>query len=340
MGSGFVRQTGNAKNTMNILRFTAVHLLRRFTNYFGGVLLSKKIYQQIFVQRAHAVAELVAKEKAGLDQGLACVIFSKDRALQLYTLLHTYFARVKNPVPVYVIYSVSNEAHAQSYREVEAAFSGHVVGVNFVPDEDSFRDSLLAVLRQIHVTSIFFLVDDIIFIRPVDLSIATAIDPQRWILSLRHSPNLRRSYTANVSQQPPNFFPTEISSDLLAFNWFEQGHEWSDPWSVDGQILSTAEVRVLTRISQFKAPNSYEVALKTFNDIAKGRGGICFKESKILNLPINRVQSEINNFSGSVSTAFLLDQWNKGLMIDADMFDDHTPLAPHEEHLLRFRRRA
>lgn len=328
------------KYFMAKLRLTIIQILRRLADFFGGVLLSKQIHQQILLQRAHAVAELVAVEKAELKQGLNCVVFSKDRAMQLYTLLHTYFDCVKNPVPVFVIYSVSNEAHAQAYREVEAAFATNSVAVTFVPDGQNFRDSLLSVLAQIRVTSIFFLVDDIIFIRPLDLGIAAAIDPQCTILSLRHSPYLRRSYTANVSQQPPDFSPTKISPDLLAFNWFEQGHEWSDPWSVDGQILSTAEVRVLTRISQFKAPNSYEVALKTFNDIAMGRGGTCFKESKILNLPINRVQSEINNLCGSVSSDFLLEQWNKGLMIDAGMFDDHIPLSPHEEHAITFKMRA
>lgn len=325
--------------TMNYFRLIAVRLFRRFAIFFDGVLLSKKAYQQLLLQRSHAVEELVVMEKAGLEPGLVCVVFSKDRALQLYTLLHTYFLHVKNPVPVFVIYSVSNEAHAQSYREVKSAFTAHEVAVTFVVEEKSFRDSLLNVLAKIHVSSIFFLVDDIVFIRPLDLAIAAVIDPHSSILSLRHSPHLRYSYTANASQQPPAFFSTGISPDLLAFNWFEQGHEWSDPWSVDGQILSTAEVHVLTRISQFKAPNSYEVELKTFNDIVKGRNGMCFKESKILNLPINRVQSETNNLSGDVSPDFLLKQWNNGLMIDTCVFDEHIPLSPHEEHEITFRAR-
>ena len=320
-------------------RFLFVSMLRKCIGLFDAILLPKKAYQQLLLQRAHAVEELVTMEKTVLVPGLACVVFSKDRALQLYTLLDTYFLHVKNPVPIFVIYNVSDEAHAQSYIELKHIFSRHEVLVTFIQEARSFRDSLLAVLAKINTSSIFFLVDDIVFIRPLDLDIVERINPQSSILSLRHSPYLRRSYTANASQQPPTFVLTETSSELLSFKWFEKGNEWSDPWSVDGQILSMAEVRVLTRISQFKAPNSYEVELKTFNDIVKGRNGMCFKESKILNLPINRVQSENNNLSGNVSPDFLLKQWNKGLMIDTSIFDTHIPLSPHEEHEITFRAR-
>lgn len=318
----------------------AIDLIRRLADAFGVVLLSKTIHQQVLLQRDNAVAELVAEEKKNLVEGLACVIFSKDRALQLYSLLDTYFAKVQNPVPVFVIYGASEEGHSQAYREVETGFTERSVPVTFVPDGKGFRETLMSVLAAIKTRSIIFLVDDIIFIGAVDLALASAIDPQAAVLSLRHSPHLRRSYTANVDQPPPAFQSSGIHPDVLAFNWFEQGNEWSDPWSVDGQVLSTAEVRVITRISRFRAPNSYEIALKTFNDMARNRRGLCFTESKILNLPINRVQSEVANISGSISSAYLLEQWNKGLMIDAAMFEGHIPKSPHEEHAITFRRRS
>ena len=322
---------------MQFMYFAIVNMLRRCIHVFGGILLSNKYYQRILLQRAHAIAELVAIEGINLNPGIACVVFSKDRALQLHSLLCSYFDCVENPAPIFVIYTVSNEAHAQAYLEVQSAFSSHPTAVTFVLEVVSFRDTLLDVLVNIHVASVFFLVDDIIFIRPLNLAIAAGIDPRFMILSLRHSPHLRRSYTMNENQQPPAFYPTKVSSDLLAFNWFEQGCEWSDPWSVDGQILSTAEVRVISRISQFNAPNSYESVLKTFNDIATGRGGACFKESIILNLALNRVQDESDNRSGNVSLDFLLEQWNKGMTMDASIFDDHIPLSPHEVHEIKFK---
>lgn len=327
-------------NFSNYCRLKAANFLRGLVKVIGGVMLSVRAHNHLLLQRARAVSELVIIEGAGLEQGVVGVVFSKDRALQLYTLLSTYFEKVKNPAPLSIVYSASTEAHAKAYAEIEEALHGCSVEIVFIRETGEFRESLLRVLNGIRVKNIFFLVDDIVFIRQMNLEEAADMDPFSSILSLRHSPHLRRSYTAAVNQMPPNFSPSKISPDLLEFNWFEQGNEWSDPWSLDGQILSTAEVRVLTRLSDFKAPNTYESALKTFNDVMEGRTGMCYSESKILNLPINRVQSEALNLSGNISPEFLLEQWNKGMMLDASMFEHHIPISPHEEHAIKFKKRS
>jgi hypothetical protein len=322
------------------LRSIVSKFLRRVATLVGGTLLSQQMYNQLLTQRARAVSELVVLEKIGLKPGLTGVVLSKDRALQLYTLLYTYFKLVENPASLFIIYSASTESHARAYSEVVTMLEKVTVKLTFVRETMSFRETLLKILAQVNTKNIFFLVDDIIFIRPLNLKVASEIDPLQSILSFRHSPHLRRSYTAAVDQAPPNFVPAPYGTDVLTFKWFEQGNEWADPWSLDGQILSTAEVRVLTRLSDFKSPNSYEGALKTFSDIVKNRSGICYGESKIVNLPINRVQSEVPNYSGSISPEFLLEQWNKGLMLDTSMFETHVPRSTHEEHPVSFKKRG
>lgn len=318
------------------LRTILVGILRRFVAAIGGVLLSRRNYEELLLQRARAVRELSDLESVHLRSGLTGIVLSKDRALQLYALLQTYVRYTKNPVPLFVIYNASNEAHAKAYVEVEAAFRNSDLSLTFFFEKYSFRESLIDVLGMVNTKNIFFLVDDIIFIRPVNLDGASAMDPFKTILSLRHSPHLRFSYTSAVSQFPPEFSPAHGNPDSLIFRWFEKGNEWSDPWSLDGQVLSTAEVRVLSRLCNFRAPNTYEAALKSFGDIVRDRSGMCYVESKILNLPINRVQNEVENISGNVSTEFLLEQWNKGLMLDTSMFDAYVPKSTHEEHPVRF----
>jgi hypothetical protein len=317
----------------------AKDLARRLFGYAGGILISKKIYRQILLQRKNALEGLVELERAKLRSGLACVVFSKDRPLQLFTLLHTYFDKVQNPAPITVIYDASNPSYADAYLEIAKDFACRAVSVSFVKETGNFRECLIQTLDKIDVSALFFLVDDIVFIRPLDLSLVRRVSPSGAVLSLRHSPHLQRSYTCNAKVNPPRFVDTNLSPELVSFNWFERGYEWSAPWSVDGHVLSTAEVRVMARISEFKAPNSFEVALNAFNDLAENRIGICFKESKILNLPINRVQEEVRNLSGSVSCEYLLDEWNNGMMIDTQMFDNHTPISPHEEHLIKLKSR-
>jgi len=171
------------------------------------------------------------------------------------------------------------------------------------------------------------------------LDYAYNLDASHYVLSLRHSPSLTRSYTANKKQLPPKLSDFKAVSGMFEFHWFEAGNEWSDPWSVDGQILSTAEVIAITKVSSFSAPNSYEAAMKSFNKLCSNRVGLCYFESKILNLPINRVQNECENLSGTVSPEYLLDQWQKGMMLDTTKLLTHIPQSPHEEHEIIFKMR-
>lgn len=330
----------NIQRLRDKLHITLVRILRRFVALIGGILLSRRNYYELLAQRARAIKELSELETAHLKPGLTGIVLSKDRALQLYALLHTYARFVKNPTALFVIYTGSNEPHKKAYIEVETAFQNSSLDITFACEKTSFRETLMDVLKKVGTKNIFFLVDDIIFIKPLNLDVASSVDPLRTILSFRHSPHLRRSYTSATSQMPPDFSPTPEGRDLLMFKWFEKGNEWSDPWSLDGQVLSTAEVRVLSRLCDFGAPNTYEAALKSFGDIVRDRNGMCYGESKILNLPINRVQNEVNNISGNVSPEFLLEQWNKGLMLDTSMFDAYAPSSTHEEHPVRFVRRG
>lgn len=304
----------------------------------GATVLSQRAFDELRATRRKAIAELAALEEKGLKPGLTGVVFSCDRALQVYSLIATYLERVKNPAPLTVQYRASTPAHAKAYKEVEAAFATAPVRITFVP-ESKFRDTLPQVLASVPTRNMFFLVDDIVIIRPLDLKLAADVNPTETILSLRLSPHMRRSYTANVAQMPPSFKPAREGAELLEFAWFKEGNEWSYPYSVDGHVFSTAEIRVLTRLATFKAPNTYEGALMEFQDLCETRRGLCYTEAKILNLPLNRVQDEVQNIAGDVSPEFLLEQWNKGLMLDTSSLRTHTPRAPHEEHPLTLKKR-
>jgi len=322
------------------IRFEIIISIRKILSRFNLVLLTKIKYQSILLQRSAAVKELVDCADSQFHDGLTGIIFSKDRALQLDALLESYFEKVTNPVNLIVLYKATNVYHLKAYQDVMECYRNHKPAIQYIEEVDSFRDCLLEVLNNVRTKSIFFLVDDIIFINKVDLSICSKVNPRTSILSLRLSPYLRHSYAADRKQSPPNFLNSRISAELIEFKWFEQGCEWSDPWSVDGNIYSTAEINILSRISQFNAPNSYEDTLKSFGDIAVDRIGYCFTQSKILNLAINRVQNEIENKSGDIAPDFLLSQWSKGFRMDRSKFDSHIPISPHEEHVIQFRSRV
>lgn len=321
------------------MRSFIVRIARRGANALGGSLLSTSSFNRLMKQRISAVKILADDNRKTMHQGLHGIVFSRDRALQLYSLLMGYCELVENPAPLSVVYRATTPDHDRAYGDVEQLMRFDGLKVKFFREEGDFKKSIMTTLSGISVSNLFFLVDDIVFIRPVNLKLASTIDPTKYILSLRHSPYLRSSYTAGSRQYPPQLRASDLAPELYEFDWFEAGNEWSDPWSVDGQILSTAEVKAITAVSSFRAPNTYEAELKTFNDLCRGRKGICYGESKVLNLPINRVQTECDNVSGNISTSYLLEQWNSGQMLDTSSLMDHCPTAPHEEHALPFKSR-
>ena len=324
------------KDLVLFVRFALVNLVRVFVDRVGGELLSKRAYKSLILQRDRAVIALREPLIANLRPGVTGVVFSRDRAHQLDLLLRSYARAVINPTKLYVIYSATTEAHLASYSSLENSVQEAGIEVSFIREVEDFQLTLLSTLEKIETRNVFFLVDDIVFLREVNLNYAREVNPLIEIFSLRHSPHLRRSYTSNQWQMPPSFSTCNDSSGLLKFDWFVQGNEWSDPWSLDGQVLSTAEVRTIATVSDFRGPNTFEAALKSFNSLCVGRIGSCFTESIIVNLPINRVQNEVTNLSGSVTPEYLLEKWCQGYIINADTLWGHVPQAPHEEHKLDF----
>lgn len=322
------------KNAAALAKKIVSKTIRTGLGLAGGVMLSKREYQFYLTQRDRAARELIEIENKSLKPGLSGIVFSFDRAPQTYVLLKSYFKMVKNAVPLTVLYRASSPAHQKAYNEVIALFKNKPV--TFIRETKPFREMALAMLQKITTRSMFVLVDDDILIRPIDLKVAINLDPFKTVLSLRLGEHLRHCYTANVPQNPPAFRKAKEGPEFSEFTLFEAGNEWSDPYSFEATILPTAEIRVLARMSDFKAPNTFEGALKTFNPLMVGRRGLCYKQSRLLNLAINKVQTENDNLAGTISPEFLLAQWNKGLVIDPTPFHNHLPLAPHEEHAIRF----
>jgi hypothetical protein len=324
---------------LNIIKSKLATLIKFFFQHFNIVLLASRKYKKLLEQRDLAILKLIELDVAPLQNDLTCIVFSKDRVLQLHSLLQSYFELVDNKVTVIVIYATSDERHNRSYEQLIKMFHSGSNKVSFVKEQISFKETFLKVINEIKTKNVFFLVDDILFIKKTDLKFAKTLDTKQYILSLRHSPNLTKSYTSNQKQSTPNFVSFNKNDNLLQFKWFEKGNEWSDPWSLDGQVLSTLEVKIIASVSTFKAPNSLEAELKSFNSIAFNKTGLCYHDAKILNVPINRVQTEVENLSGSISPDYLLSKWNDGLTIDYKKFISYTPTSTHEEHTIDFRQR-
>lgn len=322
------------------MKFFLKKNLNKLFRFFGGELISKN---EIIQYRSHLLNCINymtnLEKKKYLEQGLSCVVFSKDRAMQLYSLIESYNKFVKNPVDLQVIYNSSSTDHELAYKELSNLIKNFPFKVNLIKEKQSFRETLLNVLTNIKTKNLFFLTDDDLFINNLDINLLLSINPKNEILSLRHNPKISYSFTANAHFKPPRFRIFQSIDNLNEFDWFDSGYEWSDPWSVNGQIYLTAEIVAISKISLFQFPNSYENALKFFNFLMIDRKGLCYDESIIMNIPMNIVQSEYKNLHGDITIESLLESWKRGYKLDIDVFKNSKLNSTHKNTKVQFKKR-
>jgi hypothetical protein len=301
--------------------------------------MSKKRWLEVSEQNKQLFSLIGNDERRTYESGVSCVVFSKDRALQLYALLESFYRLNNADIPILVVFDASSVRHQRSYDELIETRGLKTKRITFIKQADSFQQTLRTVLSTITTTNMFFLTDDNMFVRPIDAAFAATINARESILSFRHGQSLTYCYTADATEPAPSFTHVSADVDLLAFHWFDRRYHWSDPWSVDGHVYATREICALSQISEFNGPNSFEMMLKSYNDCVRDRKGLCYAEPRIVNIPLNLVQQEIANRNGGISADTLLDQWDKNLAIDSRRMEGMAVTSTHEVVAVQFRSR-
>jgi hypothetical protein len=270
-----------------------------------------------------------------------CIIFSMDRAIQLHALLSSYFEKVSTTVPVHVLYRISSDAHQESYDNLFSQFNNSQIFAIQQKDKNSFKNQLIAILESIKSEKVFFLVDDIIFIEDTDIFDFAKHDSRTTIASLRMGANLKRAYTTQKNQKLPRFIRGAISDKgKLCWTWESGELDWAYPLSVDGNLFLTQEIIVLANNTDFNSPNTFEGNLQRYIDHFKHRYGVCYKKSKIVNIPMNKVQDDYKNIHGTVHQDYLLNQWNRGMQIDYCALYGFVNESAHQEIEISFIKRS
>ena len=270
-----------------------------------------------------------------------CVVFSKDRALQLHGLLSTLREKVSPFLPVHVLYRASSSSHQKAYDDVSDMFKKQDVRFIQQTSGHSFKQDLMGILCSLTCDILFFLVDDILFTEPFDLHDMLKFDTDVFVPSLRMGQNLTRCYVQQRPQQLPHFLDQLISeNDKIAWQWNEGELDWGYPLSVDGHFFAKREMAAMASLLTFRAPNSFEDQLQIFKPWFQTRYGIGYKKSRIVNIPCNRVQTERNNLSGNTHPDELLTQWQNGYQIDYKKFYGIVNESAHQEFALPLTRRA
>ncbi len=303
---------------MPTLATHTANTIRAIVRKAGYELIKTHRFQEIENRQNLLLDIAVAAQAASCDakSKVQGIVFSKDRPLQLHLTLASYRLHVKNPAPLTILYCASTPAYAKAYKEVAACFPKSAK-FTFIEEKGGFKPTLLQVLNGFTCSKMFFLTDDDVFIQPLDMAEFTSFDPLTTVVSPILSPQIKYAHVLQRAVRPPKTFAkVKGHPELVSFTWGDGEAQWDYPFSVDGNLFSTPEVRTIAAVTAYKAPNTFEWALMQYATRGRARQGVCYTKARIMNLPINRVQTEYANYAGTMAVEGLLKAWQEGKCID------------------------
>ncbi len=242
------------------------------------------------------------------------IIFSYNRPLQLYALLESAGKHISGIDECSVIYRAGDAAFEDGYTQVMAQFPS-VVFLKQTHAPLDFKALLLEQVRSCPDGYLLFAVDDIVIKDEIDLSDAITFmeEYDAYGFYLRLGKHLTYAY-ANYEDQPVP--PLLKDSDgICVWNFADGQWDWNYPHSLDMTIYRAKDIMPWLESLEYYNPNQLEHQLAI--SACHGPRGICYQNSKIINLPINIVQTYTHNNSvHSYSPEQLLAYFNDGLKLD------------------------
>ena len=135
---------------------------------------------------------------------------------------------------------------------------------------------------------------------------------------LRLGKNLDYCYPLQRGQTVPSL---QESDGIYSWRFQEASCDWAYPHTVDMTLYCKKDIELDLRSMAYHAPNRLEDVWdrKSRERAVHQKSGLCFSSSKIVNLPLNRVQNEYKN---RVMTEFtprdLLDQFLQNKKMDIE----------------------
>jgi len=204
--------------------------------------------------------------------------------------------------------------------------------------KNDFKDLTLKLSFQISRASyIMYAVDDIIvtdFFTINDCIEALEYE-NAYAVYLRLGKNITQCHAAGHNTDHP-LPPFEITKNGFSSWQFSTGIlEWKYPNTLDMAIYRKSNIESVIRKLRFKSPNTFEIMWSRVADY--GKKGLAYQQSKIVNIPVNKVQRDGNTpHMNLYSTQQLLDMFSQGLRIDIAPLYKINNKAPHMEFVLTF----
>ena len=219
------------------------------------------------------------------------VVFSFDRPLQLYALLESLAMHATDINSTAVIYRTSSERYTNAFTAVAQQFPH----VQFLQQQSihDFKSLTIQAIEQSSSDYIVFAVDDNIVKDTIALHecINWLEKTNAYGFYLKLGSHLDYCYTENAPQKLP---PFDLVHDNI-YSWqFEDGEkDWHYPNTVDMTLYRKKDLIAEFNSLDYTNPNLLEGKWAAWWVQRKAPSpiGLFYENSKILNIPLNKVQT-------------------------------------------------
>lgn len=241
------------------------------------------------------------------------VVFSYDRPLQLYALLESVEDYMQGIGEMHVIYRTSGPEFDAGYAIIQHRFNHityHKQGAN--PQAD-FKPLTMQATFGSRNAYVIFAVDDNVVKDYVDL--AECVELLERYLAHGFYLRLGKNLTRTIDRVQPVPELQELNHGACMWQFGQAEMDWGYPNTVDMTVYKKKDIlHHFERIS-FHSPNSLEGNWAACADLSQR--GLSYQTTKIVNLPLNLVQTDCHNPNMNfLSSRELLDIFLAGLKMD------------------------
>jgi len=273
------------------------------------------------------------------DDKMDILIWTKDRACQLDLLLRSIGDNFVGYNNIYVRYDYSSPEFKRGYQKVIKKEYG--LPITYVETSGDFeKDTKDIIFNKFKTKYMLNLVDDDVVKRPVSIiDILEDYTDEVCAISLRMSEDIIWCYGTQKKSPLPKFYPTK--SNALKWKWADSdpSTDWGYPSAVNIHVYRTEWFRKVIKDLHFDTPNKLEYLFNTNRKIFKPYI-ISLKKTRILNIPVNQVQtlSPTNPYGKKFAYTLkeLNDKWLNRYIIDTKNIYEHFNIGVNEEIELCF----
>ena len=266
--------------------------------------------------------------------------------MQLFAFLESVEKYVTNLGEVHIIYKTADEKYEKAYEEVKKRFNLYNFHKQLTDNPYKLNDFKFLTLKIAFLQKseyVLFSVDDIIVKDYIDISkcIEALKITDAYAFYLPLGMNISQSFNEKKINLPEyNLVKDDIYSYEIKEMIREGSYDWYYPNTLDMAIYKKDKIKNDLLKIEMTNPNLLEFNWVWTHQLKPKEVGLFFKESKVVNIPINVCNTWPNNKNMRLySTQELLEKFNQGLKINIEKLYKINNNSAHIDYVPEFIKR-